>query len=214
MPAELDRAGAPSFRDRQAPAYPQPWEALMPATLPCARFTDQELALRKQARSGVRPTLPNPAATARALRWPSAKSRPGCDWPARSSGSATGPCGRRSPTESSASAVHRSAPPASSGSRSKSPRRDWWMRSRSSAGASGSCSSPCGWRRYRATGSSSNSSTNSAVADRRGEPTHRLAGYPQPTARGLASVGAGHYRPSMASGLHLPPARPARRSSG
>jgi len=39
----------------------------MPATLLCARFTDQELALRKQARTGVRPTLPNPAATARAL---------------------------------------------------------------------------------------------------------------------------------------------------
>jgi hypothetical protein len=39
----------------------------MPATLLCARFTDQELALRKQARTGVRPTLPNPAATAWAL---------------------------------------------------------------------------------------------------------------------------------------------------
>jgi hypothetical protein len=39
----------------------------MPATLLCARFTDQELALRKQARPGVRPTLPNPAATVRAL---------------------------------------------------------------------------------------------------------------------------------------------------
>jgi hypothetical protein len=39
----------------------------MPATPLCARFTDQELALRKQARTGARPTLPNPAATARAL---------------------------------------------------------------------------------------------------------------------------------------------------
>jgi hypothetical protein len=39
----------------------------MPATLHCARYTDQELALRKQARPGVRPTLPNPAATVRAL---------------------------------------------------------------------------------------------------------------------------------------------------
>ena len=36
----------------------------MPATLLCARFTDQELALRKQARTGVRPTMPNPATTA------------------------------------------------------------------------------------------------------------------------------------------------------
>jgi hypothetical protein len=39
----------------------------MPAALLSARFTDQELALRKQARTDARRTLPNPAATARVL---------------------------------------------------------------------------------------------------------------------------------------------------
>jgi hypothetical protein len=39
----------------------------MPATLLRAQLNDQELALRKQARNDVRLTLPNPAATARAL---------------------------------------------------------------------------------------------------------------------------------------------------
>jgi Family of unknown function (DUF6459) len=39
----------------------------MPAALLCAHFTDKELTLRTQARTGARPTLPNPAATARAL---------------------------------------------------------------------------------------------------------------------------------------------------
>ena len=39
----------------------------MPAALLCAQLTDQELAQRQQARAGVRPTLPDPATTARAL---------------------------------------------------------------------------------------------------------------------------------------------------
>ena len=39
----------------------------MPAAPLAAQFTDQELILRRQARTGARPTLPNPAATARAL---------------------------------------------------------------------------------------------------------------------------------------------------
>ena len=39
----------------------------MPAVLLCAHFTDQELTQRKQARTGARRTLPDPAATARAL---------------------------------------------------------------------------------------------------------------------------------------------------
>ena len=39
----------------------------MPAALLCAQLTDQELTLRKQARTEARRTLPNPAATARAL---------------------------------------------------------------------------------------------------------------------------------------------------
>jgi hypothetical protein len=39
----------------------------MPAALQRAHFTDKELALRTQARTGVRGTLPDPAATARAL---------------------------------------------------------------------------------------------------------------------------------------------------
>ncbi len=39
----------------------------MPAALLSAQFTDQELTLRQQARTAARPTLPDPAATARAL---------------------------------------------------------------------------------------------------------------------------------------------------
>jgi hypothetical protein len=39
----------------------------MPATLLCAQLTDHELTLRRQARTDARHTLPNPAATARAL---------------------------------------------------------------------------------------------------------------------------------------------------
>ena len=39
----------------------------MPTPLLSAQFTDQELAQRQQARAGVRPTLPDPATTARAL---------------------------------------------------------------------------------------------------------------------------------------------------
>jgi hypothetical protein len=39
----------------------------MPAALLCAQFTDKELSLRQQARMSARRTLPNPAATARAL---------------------------------------------------------------------------------------------------------------------------------------------------
>jgi Family of unknown function (DUF6459) len=39
----------------------------MPAVLLCAQFTDKELTLRMQTRAGARPTLPNPAATVRAL---------------------------------------------------------------------------------------------------------------------------------------------------
>jgi hypothetical protein len=39
----------------------------MPAALLCAQLTDQELTLRKQARTEARRTLPNPATTARAL---------------------------------------------------------------------------------------------------------------------------------------------------
>ena len=42
----------------------------MPAVLLCAHFTDQELTQRKQARTGARRTLPDPAATARALDLP------------------------------------------------------------------------------------------------------------------------------------------------
>jgi hypothetical protein len=38
----------------------------MPAAL-CAQLTDKELILRQQARTGARPALPNPAATARTL---------------------------------------------------------------------------------------------------------------------------------------------------
>jgi Family of unknown function (DUF6459) len=39
----------------------------MPAALLCGHFTDQELTLRQQARTGARRTLPNPAATARTV---------------------------------------------------------------------------------------------------------------------------------------------------
>lgn len=39
----------------------------MPAVLLCAQFTDQELVLRTQARSGARRNLPDPATTVRAL---------------------------------------------------------------------------------------------------------------------------------------------------
>jgi hypothetical protein len=39
----------------------------MTTPLLSAQFTDQELAQRQQARAGVRPTLPDPAPTARAL---------------------------------------------------------------------------------------------------------------------------------------------------
>ena len=39
----------------------------MPATLLSAHFTDQELALRQQARTAARRTLPDPATTAWAL---------------------------------------------------------------------------------------------------------------------------------------------------
>jgi hypothetical protein len=55
-----------------------PWEALMPAALLVAHFTDEELSLRNQARAAARHTLPDPSATARALAWPSARLRPGC----------------------------------------------------------------------------------------------------------------------------------------
>jgi Family of unknown function (DUF6459) len=39
----------------------------VPTPLLSAQFTDQELAQRQRARAGVRPTLPDPAPTARAL---------------------------------------------------------------------------------------------------------------------------------------------------
>ena len=39
----------------------------MPAALLSAQFTDQELILRKQARTAARHTVPDPAATARVL---------------------------------------------------------------------------------------------------------------------------------------------------
>jgi hypothetical protein len=39
----------------------------MPAALLCAQFTDKELTLRTQGRTSARRTLPDPAATARAL---------------------------------------------------------------------------------------------------------------------------------------------------
>ena len=39
----------------------------MPAALLSARLTDKEIALRERARAGARPTLPDPAATTRAL---------------------------------------------------------------------------------------------------------------------------------------------------
>jgi Family of unknown function (DUF6459) len=53
---------------RQAPACPHPpWEAYLSAARPCAHVTDQELTLRQRARTGARRTLPDPAATARAL---------------------------------------------------------------------------------------------------------------------------------------------------
>jgi hypothetical protein len=39
----------------------------MPAALLCAQFTDKELTLRTQARTGARRTLPDPAATAGTL---------------------------------------------------------------------------------------------------------------------------------------------------
>jgi hypothetical protein len=39
----------------------------MAAALLSAQFTDQELTRRQQARAGARPTLPDPATTARAL---------------------------------------------------------------------------------------------------------------------------------------------------
>jgi hypothetical protein len=39
----------------------------MPAVLLCAHFTDQELTQRKQARTGARRTLPDPAVASRAL---------------------------------------------------------------------------------------------------------------------------------------------------
>jgi hypothetical protein len=39
----------------------------MPAALLCAHFTDKELALHEQARADARPTLPQRAATTRAL---------------------------------------------------------------------------------------------------------------------------------------------------
>ena len=163
---------------------------------------DQQPAdLGERERDTLRPTArqqPDSPRPGRGSRWLSARSRPGSAQPASSSGSATPACGRRSLTESSGSAVHRSAPPASSVSRSKSPRRDWWMRSRSSAGASGSCSSPCGWRRYRATGSSSNSSTNpqpGQLPTGGASPPIASPVIHSPTAQGLAPAGAGRYRP-------------------
>jgi hypothetical protein len=50
----------------------------MPATPLRAQLSDEELMCHEHPRSARRRTLSDPASIARALRWPSARSRPGC----------------------------------------------------------------------------------------------------------------------------------------
>jgi hypothetical protein len=112
----------------------------MPAVLLCAHFTDQELTQRKQARR----TLPDPAATARALALAICEVEAGL----RSASQLERRC-HPSLWAAVADRIqrtgdHPSAAPASCASRSRSPRRGWSMRWRWFAGASGSPSSPCG----------------------------------------------------------------------
>jgi hypothetical protein len=142
----------------------------MPATLLCARFTDQERTLRTQARTAARHTVPDPAAATRALALAICEVEAGL----RSASQLERICHPSpwdaSPTASSGPAGHRSAAPASCASRPRNSARAWWMRWRWSAGVRERYSSPCGWRPCRAAGSSSSSSTCSdAGRSRRGQ---------------------------------------------
>ena len=171
----------------------------MPAALLCARFTDQELALRKQARTGVRPLLPNPATTAWALALAICEVEAGL----RSASQLERIC---HPSLWAAVADRIQRGRRSTGQRHQRPPCPG---PRAHAGTGGCGRGPASGPAARVHRLAAGGGTGllgahrtplliptPATTDRRGEPTHRLAGYPQPTARGLAPVGAGRYRPS------------------
>jgi hypothetical protein len=79
----------------------------MPAALLSAQLTDQELALRKQARTAARHTLPDPAAAARALALAICEVEAGFRSASQLERICHPSCGRRSPPASSGPVAHR-----------------------------------------------------------------------------------------------------------
>jgi hypothetical protein len=133
----------------------------MPAAAPlCAQFTDQERTVRQQARAGARRTLPNPAATARALALAICEIEVGL----RSASQLERICHpslwEAVATASSGPGAQPSVAPVFCGSRPRGSRRAWSMPWRWSAVGSERCSWHCGWKPCRATGNSSSSSTS------------------------------------------------------
>lgn len=125
----------------------------MPTTLLCARLSDHELLRRQHGRLAARRTLSDPAATARALGLAICEVEAGL----RSASQLERIC-HPSLWEAVANRIGRAGgPPVSAASvlrvQVQELQPGLWMRSRSCAGASGWCSSPCGWRRCRAAGS-------------------------------------------------------------
>ena len=116
----------------------------MPAALLCAQSTDQELALRKQARIDARRTLPNPAATARAVALAICEIEAGLRSVSQLERICHPACGTQSPAGSSGPEGHRSVAPVPCGSGSRSSNQGSWMLWRWSAGVSERCSSRCG----------------------------------------------------------------------
>jgi Family of unknown function (DUF6459) len=165
----------------------------MPATLLSAQVTDPELTLRQQARVGARRTLPDPAATTRALALAICEVEAGL----RSASQLERIC-HPSLWDAVAKRIQRAGGlPVSAASVLRVQVQEltpgWWMRWRWSAGASERCSSRCGWRQCQAAGSSSSSSTTLMLGSRRG--ASRVQDSPRrlsTTSRSaLAPVGAG-----------------------